>query len=78
MGVRKLHLVALLLHRVAIKNTFEGTRGKFGERRLILDKANTSKALRREVEEGQVRKEKVKENGPTHMKVKFSIPMRLM
>ena len=32
----------------------------------MIYKANTSKASRREVEEGQVRKEMVKENGPTY------------
>ena len=53
-GVRKVHPVALLCPRVANKHAFEITRGEFREgRRVILDKSNTSRNLRRKGEEGR-------------------------
>ena len=53
-GVRKVHLVALLCPRVANKHDFETTRSEFREeRRVILDKSNTSKNSRKKGEEGR-------------------------
>ena len=54
MGVRKVHLVALMRPRVANKRTFKSMRGEFREgRRVILDKSNVSKNSRRKGEEGR-------------------------
>ena len=52
--VTSVHRVALLCPRVANKHTFESMRGKFREeKRVILDKSNTSKNSRRKGEEGR-------------------------
>ena len=52
-GVRKLYLVAFLCPRVAKKHSFERMEGEFREeRRVILDKNNTSKDPRRKGEVG--------------------------
>ena len=54
MGVKKLHLIAILCPRVASKYAFKSTWNEFREgRRVILDKSSTSKNWKRKGEEGR-------------------------